>query len=104
MSSMNMTYHLSVIGKIQQCLIGFIASTSITTNKEYIDEMRKYINEIMIETKISIKDLSGLYLVVNDTIKDHISFQLNGQIRRRIISSLQLQRGNMTEDEADLHL
>lgn len=102
---MNMTYHSSVIGKIQQCLIGFIASTtSITTNKEYVDEMRKYINEIMIETKISIKDLSGLYLVVNDTIKDHISFQLNGQIRRRIISSLQLQRGNMTEDEADLHL
>lgn len=100
MSSMNMSYHSSVIKKIQQCLLGFIASTSITTNKEYRNEMRKYINEILIETKISIKDLSGLYLVVNSTIKDHISFQLNGQIRRRIIASLQ--RGNMTEDEADL--
>lgn len=97
---MNMSYHSSVIKKIQQCLLGFIASTSITTNKEYRNEMRKYINEILIETRISIKDLSGLYLVVNDTIKDHILYQLNGQIRRRIIASLQ--RGNMTEDEADL--
>lgn len=97
---MNTPHRSSVIKTIQEFLLGFIASTSITSNREYKDEMRKYINEIIIETNISIKDLSGLYLVVNSTIKDHISFQLNGQIRRGIIASLQSE--NMSENEADL--
>ena len=38
--SMNTPHRSSVIKTIQEFLLGFIASTSITSNREYKDEMR----------------------------------------------------------------
>lgn len=86
--------------KIQECLLTFIISSCITSNKEYRDNMRQFINEIMIESNLSIKDIDKLYEIVNDTIRRHIIYQLNGQIRKGII--LASQREDMTEKEADL--
>ena len=71
----------SNIKKIQECLLSFIISSCITSNKEYSDNMRSFINEILIESKLYIKDIDKLYEIVNETIIRHINYQLNGQIR-----------------------
>lgn len=86
--------------KIQKCIHSFIISYSIISNKEYSDNMREFINEIMIQSGLSIKNIDKLYENIDETIIRHINYQLNGQIRKDII--LASQREDMTEKEADL--
>ena len=86
--------------KIQRCIHSFIISSSITSNKEYIDNMREFINKIMAKSELSVKNIDKLYENIDETVIRLINKYLNVEVRKGIIEATQ--RGDMTEKEVDV--